>query len=84
MLVQFRWVALDGRADERVERVRATRLRLEVAGPVSAAGVAEAAAAVVAVERLDHLPLDFLDSLQHQLGDAVAALHVERLAVGRC
>jgi hypothetical protein len=41
--------------------------------------VAEAAAAVVAVERLDHLPLHVLHPLQHQLGDAVAAVDVERL-----
>ncbi len=35
--------------------------------------------AVVAVERLDLQPLHFLHLLHHQLGDAVAAVHMERL-----
>ena len=33
----------------------------------------EAAAAVDAVERIDDVPHDFLDALDHELGDAVAA-----------
>ena len=45
-----------------------------------ASGVAEAATAIVTVQRIDDGPLDFLDSLQHQLRDAVAALDVERCA----
>ena len=42
--------------------------------PPSAAGVAEAAAAVVAVELVDDLPGDLLDALHDELGDAVAAV----------
>ena len=43
------------------------------------AGVAEAAAAIVAVERIHLEPLDLFHSLQHELGDAVAAMYVEGL-----
>jgi L-seryl-tRNA(Ser) seleniumtransferase len=41
--------------------------------------VAEAAAAVLTVERLDDMPLDFLDSLDHQLREPVATMHDERV-----
>ena len=63
-------------------RLRAARLRLEVAG--SAAGVAEAAAAVDAVERVDDLPGDLLDALHDELGDAVAAVDRRSRGRGRC
>ena len=44
------------------------------------AGVAEAAAAVVAVETLDHVPRDGLDALDNQLGDSFAAFDVHVVA----
>ena len=50
----------------------------------SATGVAEAAAPVDAVERVDDLPGDRLDALDHELGDAVTALDLVVGRPGRC
>ena len=40
---------------------------------VSDTGVAEAAAAVGPVERVDHIPRDLFDALDHELSDSVTA-----------
>ena len=57
-----------------------TRIAARRASWSGAAGVAETAAAIVAVERIDQGPLHFFDALHHQLGNSVAALNVERCA----
>ena len=75
VLVQFRWLGLEGR-DDPVAGFEQPVFAWQLSRRASAAGVAEAAAAVDAVELVDDLPGDLLDALHDELGDAVAAVDV--------
>ena len=48
----------------------------DAADAASAAAMTEAAAAILTVERVDDLPHHLLDALHHELGDAVATVHL--------